>query len=295
MVKLPTIGFIGLGIMGTPMALNLLKAGYKLVTWARRPSALTPVVLAGASVATLPHQVAAQSDVMILIVSDTPDVIELVDAMQPGMRSGHVLIDMSTIAPSKTRQLAEHLKLSGVAMLDAPVSGGQIGAQKATLSIMVGGKSETLSQVRPILTVLGQTIVHVGDHGAGQVAKACNQMLVAQTLIAVSEALLFAQANGTDPAQVRSALLGGFGQSRVLDVHGLRMLKGDYTPGFKLRLHQKDLAIVTAELDRLGLDLPGITMANALFALIDDNLMLEQDSACLHKFLDQRCTSPITD
>lgn len=294
MVKLPTIGFIGLGIMGTPMALNLLKAGYKLVTWARRPSALTPVVSAGASVATLPHHVAAQSDVIILIVSDTPDVIELVDAMQPGMRSGHVLIDMSTIAPSKTRQLAEHLKLSGVEMLDAPVSGGQMGAQKASLSIMVGGQSETLSQVRPILTVLGQTIVHVGDHGAGQVAKACNQMLVAQTLIAVSEALLFAQANGTDPAQVRSALLGGFGQSRVLDVHGLRMLKGDYTPGFKLRLHQKDLAIVTAELDRLGLDLPGMTMANALFALIEDNLMLEEDSACLHKILDQRRNSPIT-
>lgn len=282
---LPTIGFIGLGIMGTPMALNLLKKGYKLVTWARHPKALTPLVSAGARVVTLPHFVAEQADVILLIVTDTADVVDLTAAMQPALRAGQTLIDMSTIAPAATRNLAAQLAALGVDMLDAPVSGGQIGAQNATLSIMVGGKADTLERVRPILATLGTTIVHVGDHGAGQVAKACNQMLVAQTIIAVAEALLFAQANGVDPEKVRSALLGGFAQSRVLDVHGQRMLNDDYRPGFKMRLHQKDLAIVAAELERLGIELPGIMMAQHLFSQLVDENMLEADSAAIFRML----------
>ena len=282
---LPTIGFIGLGIMGTPMALNLLKKGYKLVTWARHPKALTPLVSAGARVVTLPHFIAEQADVILLIVTDTADVVDLTAAMQPALRAGQTLIDMSTIAPAATRDLAAQLAALGVDMLDAPVSGGQIGAQNATLSIMVGGKADTLERVRPILATLGTTIVHVGDHGAGQVAKACNQMLVAQTIIAVAEALLFAQANGVDPEKVRSALLGGFAQSRVLDVHGQRMLNDDYRPGFKMRLHQKDLAIVAAELERLGIQLPGIMMAQHLFSQLVDENMLEADSAAIFRML----------
>lgn len=282
---LPTIGFIGLGIMGTPMALNLLKKGYKLVTWARNPKALTPLVRAGARVVTLPHFVAEQADVILLIVTDSTDVIDLTNAMQRALRAGQTLIDMSTIAPAATRDLAAQLAALGVDMLDAPVSGGQIGAQNATLSIMVGGKADTLERVRPILATLGTTIVHVGDHGAGQVAKACNQMLVAQTIIAVAEALLFAQANGVDPEKVRSALLGGFAQSRVLDVHGQRMLNDDFKPGFKMRLHQKDLAIVAAELERLGIQLPGIMMAQHLFSQLVDENMLEADSAAVYRML----------
>lgn len=285
---LPTIGFIGLGIMGTPMALNLLKKGYKLVTWARNPKALTPLVSAGARVVTLPHFVAEQADVILLIVTDTADVVDLIAAMQPTLRAGQTLIDMSTIAPAATRNLAAQLAALGVDMLDAPVSGGQTGAQNATLSIMVGGKADTLERVRPILATLGTTIVHVGDHGAGQVAKACNQMLVAQTIIAVAEALLFAQANGVDPEKVRSALLGGFAQSRVLDVHGQRMLNDDYKPGFKTRLHQKDLAIVATELERLGIALPGIMMAQQLFSQLLDEKMLEADSAAIYRMLAQQ-------
>lgn len=270
------------------MALNLLKKGYRLITWARKPKALTPFVGAGARVVALPHFVAEQSDVIILIVSDTADVLELVTAMQPALRAGQTLIDMSTIAPTATRALASQLATLGVDMLDAPVSGGQIGAQNASLSIMAGGKADTLERVRPILATLGATIVHVGDHGAGQVAKACNQMLVAQTIVAVAEALLFAQANGVDGEKVRSALLGGFGQSRVLDVHGQRMLNDDYTPGFKARLHQKDLGIVAAELERLGIELPGIRMAQQLFGQLVDAQMLESDSAAIYRMLAQQ-------
>lgn len=295
MNTLPTIGFIGLGIMGTPMALNLINAGYKLVAWARKPNALTPVVSAGARVATLPHLAAQQADVIILMVSDTSDVIELVEAMQPGFRPGQTLIDMSTIAPSATRSLAALLEKQGIEMLDAPVSGGQLGAQQASLSIMVGGKAETLQRMRSILARLGSTIVHIGDHGAGQVAKACNQMLVAQSIIAVSEALLFAQAQGVDAEKVRLALLGGFGQSRVLEVHGQRMLRGDYAPGFKLHLHQKDLAIVTAELGRLQLELLGTAMAQALFSQISDATLLESDSASVYQILAKRIEQAAVD
>lgn len=267
-----TIGFIGPGIMGRPMALNLIKAGYHLRVYARREEALTPLIAAGAYAATTPAEAAAQADVTIAIVSDTQDVEAVLLGDQGaihGARSGSVLIDMSSISPVATRGFAQRLADRGVEMLDAPVSGGERGAIDATLSIMVGGKRAIFDRVRPILACLGKNIVYVGDHGAGQTAKVCNQIVVALTLIGVSEALVLARKAGVDPARVREALLGGFAASRILEVHGQRMIEGDFQPGFKAELHQKDMAIALRTAQELGVALPGsATAAQYLNALV---------------------------
>lgn len=258
----PAVGFIGLGIMGRPMALNLLRAGFPLSVWSRRPEAMLP--LTNAVACALPVDVAENSDIVILIVSEGCDVEELVlgeNGLIHGLSADNIVIDMSTIAPETSRALARRLAEDGIHMFDAPVSGGEKGAIDATLSIMVGGPEDVLPRALPVLSALGKNIVHVGHHGAGQVAKACNQLLVAQTLVAVAEALLFARANGVDPHKVRDALLGGFANSRILEVHGKRMLDGDFRPGFKARLHQKDLNIVIEAAKTLGLALPGTALA----------------------------------
>jgi 2-hydroxy-3-oxopropionate reductase len=254
------IGLIGLGLIGRPMAQNLLQAGYAVTVFNRSPGPAAALAEAGATVAHSPQELAAQVDVVISCVSDSPDVQEVVLGPQGiihGARSGMLYIDMSTIAAAVSRDIYAQLQAIGVAALDAPVSGGDIGAQQGTLSIMVGGDQAAFDRALPIFQVLGQNIVHMGDAGAGQVTKACNQIVVALTVQAVAEALTLAARSGVDPAKVRSALLGGFAQSKVLEVHGAKMLDRNFQPGFKLDLFRKDINLVLQTARDLGLPLMG--------------------------------------
>lgn len=255
----PSIGFIGLGIMGLPMAQNLLRAGYAVCAFNRSPGPVATLTAQGATTAASPAALASLCNVVITMLPDTPDVESVVlgsDGVAAGLRSGTVLVDMSTIDPAMSRRVAAELAGRGITALDAPVSGGQKGAIEATLSIMIGGDEAAFERVLPIMGVLGKNITRVGDAGAGQIAKACNQLVVAVTIEAVAEALALASASGVDPAKVRSALLGGFAQSRILEVHGERMLNEAYTPGFKAKLHKKDLEIVIAAEQSAHLHLP---------------------------------------
>jgi 2-hydroxy-3-oxopropionate reductase len=240
------IGFIGLGIMGKPMARNLLKAGYPLVVHNRSRGAVDELASEGATPVSSPKEVAEKSDVVITMLPDSPDV-ELVvlgrEGVIEGGRPGMLFIDMSTIAPATARLVYEALTAKGIEGLDAPVSGGEVGARESTLSIMVGGTERAFQRALPLFQIMGKNIVHIGDPGAGQVTKACNQVVVALTIQAVSEALTLAKKTGVDPAKVREALLGGFAQSRILDLHGKRILEHNFQPGFKLKLHRKDLGI----------------------------------------------------
>jgi len=243
------VGFIGLGLMGKPMALNLLKKGFTLVVTSRSRPPVDILVQAGAAAAATPAEVARQSDVIITMVPDSPDVRAVLEGpagVFESVRAGMVIVDMSTIAPAVSRDLAAKAAARGVQMLDAPVSGGEIGAINASLSIMVGGEASALERVRPILNAMGnpERVVHIGPPGAGQVCKACNQICIGGALASVSEAFAIARKAGIDPGKVREALLGGFAASRVLEVHGERILKGNYAPGFKTKLYHKDLGIV---------------------------------------------------
>jgi 2-hydroxy-3-oxopropionate reductase len=240
------IGFIGLGIMGKPMAGNLIAAGYSLTAHNRGSDPVAELAARGATAAESPREVAAASDVVITMLPDSPDVEAVVlgaDGIAEGIREGGLFVDMSTIGPATSRRIAAVLAERGVDAVDAPVSGGEPAAQSGNLSIMAGGSEDAVDRARPIFDVLGKSTTYIGPAGAGQVAKAANQVVVALTIQAVAEALVLARKAGVDPARVREALLGGFAQSRVLDVHGQRMLDGNYDPGFKLRLHRKDLAI----------------------------------------------------
>jgi 2-hydroxy-3-oxopropionate reductase len=261
------IGFIGLGLMGKPMARNLLKAGYPLVVYNRSQAPMAELQTDGASLATSPQEVAQQVDVVITCVSDSPDVEAVVlgnNGVIEGARPGMLYVDMSTIAPATSRQVYAALKAKQVDALDAPVSGGDIGAQQGTLSIMVGGDEPAFQRALPILQVMGKNIVYIGESGAGQVTKACNQIVVALTLQAVAEALTLAKKSGVDAAKVREALLGGFAQSRILEVHGKRMLDGCFEPGFKLSLHRKDMNIVLQTGRELSLPLLGAAQVTTL-------------------------------
>ena len=241
-----TIGFIGLGIMGKPMARNLLKAGYPVVVYNRSRTAVEELSKEGAQPAVSSREVAAASEIVITMLPDSPDV-ELVYAGENGIfagaKAGILLIDMSSISPIVARKLAADAQKRGTDMLDAPVSGGEAGAISATLSIMIGGKPTTVERAMPIFQALGKNIVHVGDAGAGQVTKAANQMVVGTTIAIVSEALVLAAKAGVDPAKVRQALLGGFAQSKILEAHGQKMLDRNFKPGFRIRLHEKDIKI----------------------------------------------------
>ena len=243
------VGFIGLGLMGRPMAGHLLAKGHRLLVHNRSRAAVDELVSKGALAAVNPAEVARQSDIVVTMLPDTSDV-ELVlnssDGVLSGLKRGATVIDMSSISPVATRTLAAAIAARGATMLDAPVSGGEIGAINASLSIMVGGDRAAFDRMRPILECMGnpERIVHIGSEpGSGQVCKVCNQMAIAGALAGVSEAFALAAKVGVDVAAVRQALLGGFASSRVLEVHGERMLKGDYKPGFRARLYQKDLRI----------------------------------------------------
>jgi 2-hydroxy-3-oxopropionate reductase len=254
----PTIGFIGLGIMGKPMARNLMKAGYSLVVHNRSRAAVDELSREGAQPAASSREVAAASEIVITMLPDSPDV-ELVYAGENGIfagaKAGMLLIDMSSISPVVARKLAEEAEKRGLDMIDAPVSGGEAGAINATLSIMIGGKAPAVERAMPIFQALGKNIVHVGDAGAGQVTKAANQMVVGTTIAIVSEALVLAAKAGVDPAKVRQALLGGFAQSKILEAHGQKMLERNFKPGFRIRLHEKDMKIALATGSEYGVPL----------------------------------------
>jgi 2-hydroxy-3-oxopropionate reductase len=254
----PSIGFIGLGIMGKPMARNLLKAGYPLVVHNRSRASVDEFVREGAQPASSSKDVAERSEVLITMLPDSPDV-DLVYAGENGVFSGakpgQLLIDMSSISPVVARALAAQAAKLGCDMLDAPVSGGEAGAIAATLSIMIGGKSAAVERAMPVFQTLGKNIVHVGDAGAGQVTKAANQMVVGTTIAIVGEALVLAKKAGVDPAKVRQALLGGFAQSKILEAHGQKMLERNFKPGFRIRLHEKDMKIALATGSEYGVPL----------------------------------------
>jgi 2-hydroxy-3-oxopropionate reductase len=268
------VGFIGLGIMGKPMAMNLLAAGYPLTVHSRSPGPVDEVVARGGSRASGPAEVAAASDVTITMLPDTSDV-ELVltgaGGVLDGVSAGALVIDMSSIDPAPTRAMAEAFAERDVAMVDAPVSGGERGAIDGTLSIMIGGEPDAVARAMPMFEALGKTIVHVGPSGAGQVAKACNQLVVAATIEAVAEALLLAERSGVDPAKVREALLGGFAGSKILEVHGQRMLDRAFDPGFRIRLHRKDARIVEDAARTTGTPIPSFAVVAAqLQRALDD-------------------------
>ena len=245
----PIIGFIGLGIMGKPMARNLLKAGYTLVVHNRSRGAVEELSKEGAQTAATAKEVAERTEILITMLPDSPDV-ELVCSAETGVfagaNRGMLLIDMSSISPIVSRKLAQEAEKQGMDMLDAPVSGGEAGAINATLSIMIGGKVAAVERAMPVFQVLGKNIVHVGDAGAGQVTKAANQMVVGTTIAIVGEALVLSAKAGVDPAKVRQALLGGFAQSKILEAHGQKMLERNFKPGFRIRLHEKDMKIALA-------------------------------------------------
>ena len=288
------IGFIGLGLMGRPLALHLAHAGHTLHLWARRPAALEPFKDVAAHAHVSAAEVARHAEIVFVMVADAPDVRAValeVDGIAAGARPGLIVVDMSTINPNAAREIGVELAAKGIEFLDAPVSGGEIGAINAALTIMVGGKPEVFEKVKPLFEKMGKSITLIGEIGAGQVAKACNQILTGVGVAAVAEAFNFAAKSGVDPARVREALLGGFAYSKILENHGQRMLDRNFKPGFKAWMHQKDLRIVMEEAHRLGLMLPAAAATAQLFNAIVGSGMGEEDSVAALKLL-ERISAP---
>ncbi len=262
------IGFIGLGIMGRRMALNILKAGFRMTVWNRTAGKMETLVAEGAKAASNSAEVAAKSDIIIICVSDTPDVEAVIkgkDGVLEGAKPGSLVIDCSTISPTVTQQLAKMLSERQVAMLDAPVSGGSEGAAQGTLSIMVGGKSEDVERAVPVLQAMGKKITHVGANGAGQIVKLVNQILVVGHALAMSEALLFAQAGGVDLQETLQAVSAGAAGSWMLSNRGPQIIRRDWRPGFTVDLQQKDVRLVLDAADDMGVPLPGTALIHQLY------------------------------
>ena len=262
------LGFIGLGIMGTPMCLNLIRGGHQLFVHTRGkvPAALADTP---ATQCLSARGVAERADIVFTMLPDTPDVEQVLfgdDGLALGLSPGKLVIDMSSIAPLPTQDFARRIEQLGCQYLDAPVSGGEVGAQKGSLSIMVGGPEAAFARAQPLFELLGQNITLVGPNGAGQTTKVANQIVVALNIEAVAEALLFASRAGADPAKVRQALMGGFAASRILEVHGERMIRRSFEPGFRIALHQKDLRLALDSARALGLALPATAQAQQLFS-----------------------------
>jgi 2-hydroxy-3-oxopropionate reductase len=268
----PTVGFIGLGIMGSPMARNLWRAGYPLLVHNRTRAKEDALVSEGASAAGSPREVASHADVVITMLPDSPDVEAVYlgeDGVIAGARQGQLLIDMSSIAPAVARKVASAASGVGASMLDAPVSGGDVGARDGTLSIMVGGSDDAFERARPLFDVLGKTVVHMGESGTGQTAKACNQILVAVTIEAVSEALVLASKAGVDPERLIEVLSGGLAGNRVMEVRRRNFLEHDFTPGFKLALHHKDLGIALRTARELDVFVPTTAIVDQMLAALE--------------------------
>ena len=260
------VGFIGLGIMGRPMAGHLIDAGHELSLFNRSPVA--PELASRGNVCKSAREVAERADIVIVMVPDTPDVEAALfgkDGVADGLGPGKTVIDMSSISPVATKDFATRIEALGCSYLDAPVSGGEVGAKQASLSIMCGGAQDTFDKVKPILEKMGKNITLVGGNGAGQTCKVANQIVVALTIEAVGEALVFASRAGADPAKVRQALMGGLATSRILEVHGERMIKRTFDPGFRIELHQKDLNLALSSARALGVALPNTANAQELF------------------------------
>ena len=261
------IGFIGLGIMGRPMALNLKNGGHELIVPER--ASLTAEIRAAAEVVADAKTVASKADAVILIVPDTPDVEAVLfgaNGVAEGLSAGKLVIDMSSISPIETKAYAEKITALGCDYVDAPVSGGEVGAKAASLTIMVGATDAGFARAKPLFDLMGKNITHVGGIGAGQTTKVANQIIVALNIQAVSEALVFASKAGADPAKVRQALMGGFASSRILELHAERMLKGTFEPGFRIRLHRKDLNLALSAAKELNLSLPNTAIAQQMMS-----------------------------
>lgn len=261
------IGFIGLGIMGAPMAVNLIKGGHELFAYTRGDFP-KGVKEAGATVCANGTEVTRQADIIITMVPDTPHVEDALfgeDGIAAGLSAGKIVVDMSSISPVATKDFAERIVKLGCEYLDAPVSGGEVGAKAGSLTIMVGGKQEAFDKVKPLFELMGKNITLVGSYGDGQITKVANQIIVALTIEAVGEALLLASKAGADAGKVREALMGGFANSRILEVHGERMVKRTFDPGFRIELHQKDLNLALTTARQLGVALPNTATAQELF------------------------------
>jgi 2-hydroxy-3-oxopropionate reductase len=261
------IGFVGLGIMGTPMAEHLIKGGHEVHLFSI-PNVPASLVEAGGKAHSSGKEVAQHADIIFVMVPDTPHVASALFAangIAEGLSAGKIVVDMSSISPIETKEFAQRIRALGCEYLDAPVSGGEVGAKAGTLSIMVGGKPQIFEEVKPLFELMGKNITLVGDNGDGQTAKVANQMIVALTIEAVGEALLFASKAGADPARVRQALMGGFASSKILEVHGERMVKRTFNPGFRIELHQKDLNLALTSARKLGVALPNTATCQELF------------------------------
>ncbi|MBY0340060.1 MAG: 2-hydroxy-3-oxopropionate reductase [Rhodocyclaceae bacterium] len=285
------IGFIGLGLMGAPMARNLVKAGHTLHVWSRRPQTLAAVARSpGYTVHDSAAAVAAASEVVFTMVADSPDVHQVIlgeQGVAEGGKPGLTVIDMSTIAPETAREVASALFERGIDFLDAPVSGGESGAINATLTIMVGGEDAVFARVKPLLELLGQSVTLIGGSGAGQVAKACNQIITGVGVCAVAEAVNFAHKTGVDAKSMREVLLGGFAASRILELHGQRMIERNFAPGFKAWMHQKDLRIVMDAAHTQHLSLPTAAAALQLYNGMVGSGRGEEDTTAMLKLFEQ--------
>ena len=282
------IGFIGLGIMGRPMALNLKAAGHTLAVPER--ASLTAELRAAATVLPSSEAVAAASEVVILMVPDTQDVEAALfgaGGAAAGLKPGSLVIDMSSISPIETKAFAEKIAALGCEYVDAPVSGGEVGAKNAALTIMAGGTEAGFARAKPLFEVMGKNITHVGPVGAGQTCKVANQIIVALTIQAVGEALTFARKAGADPAKVRQALMGGFAASRILEVHGERMIARSFAPGFRIRLHQKDLSLALSAAREMGMALPNTAIAQQMFSTVVAQGGADQDHSALVRAIER--------
>ena len=289
------IGFIGLGIMGKPMAANLIKGGHTLYLHSRSgvPAELTA---AGGKSCASAKAVAQQSEIVITMVPDTPDVEKVLfgaDGVAEGLAKGKVVIDMSSISPIATKDYAKRINALGCDYLDAPVSGGEVGAKNAALTIMIGGSEAAFAKAKPIFELMGKNITLVGGNGDGQTCKVANQIIVALNIEAVGEALLFASKAGADPAKVRQALMGGFAASRILEVHGERMIKRSFDPGFRIELHQKDLSLALGGARALGVSLPNTATAQELFNACSANGGAKWDHSALVRALEKMANHEI--
>ena len=278
------LGFIGVGIMGKPMAGHLVKAGHKVLVYDVNAAAVQELAAKGAVACKSSQEVAEKTGIIFIMVPDTPDVEAVLfgkGGLAEGLKAGSIVVDMSSISPIATKEFAKKLAAMGVQMLDAPVSGGQVGAENAALSIMVGGDPGVFEKIKPYFELMGKNIVHIGGNGDGQTCKVANQIVVALTIEAVAEALLFASKAGADPVKVRAALLGGFAQSRILDLHGERMIKRTFNPGFRIRLHQKDLNLALQAARSMGLSLPNTATAQELFNAVAAQGGIDLDHSAL--------------
>lgn len=278
------IGYIGLGLMGKPCTLNLIKAGHSLFVWARRPESAQEILAAGGTWCDSVAKTAASCEILFLNLSNTSDVEAILFGSNGVSESGNkglIVVDMSTISATATRTMAKRLEPLGIELVDAPVSGGTVGAINATLTFMVGARQETFERIKPVLSAMGKTITRIGYVGAGQVAKSCNQIVITGTIAAVAEAFRFAEAAGVDPAPVREALLGGFAGSKVLELHGQRMIDNNYAPGFKTALHAKDMGIVHDIAAELGLPLPVSELGCDLLRKTLDAGYADEDSSAM--------------